>query len=395
MAQGTRPPVRILYWTAEDLRSSGGQATHVLEVVKHLGLQGHNVLLCTRNDGKASHMQNNPSFGVPTFGPRLVSVLWFEFCALYVIPFLWLRGRADVVYCRFSPATVLLPVVCKLLRIPYVAEFNGLTGQELVMNGHSRLLARVADWVDRFNFRIADRSICVTEGIRRALIAATGRRPEASVVIGNGADGAVFYPLDRELCRAELHLEREPFWIGFVGSLAPWQGVDLLIEAVREVHRNNPDVRAMIVGDGDLRAQLQEAAADCDFITFAGWVPHSLVPIYLGALDVTYFCLREKAGGTSAVKLWEYLAAGRPVIASRADGVSELISEGCCLPFDVERPETLVDAIHGSMQDRLHLLEMGDKGRALVEQDHTWEAVARRTAEVLDALRVASGERTR
>jgi glycosyltransferase involved in cell wall biosynthesis len=380
--------MRILYWTAQDLREDGGGTTHVLEVVRHLGAQGLLILLCTRRNAASPRpMPNCRAFGVPVFGPRLLAVLWFEFCALLVVPYLRLRGRVDVVYSRFSPLTVVLPVVCRLLRIPYVAEFNGLTGQEFALLGHPRWMAHLVDWVDRFNFKMATRSVCVTEGIRSTLMAATRKPAEASVVIGNGADGDVFYPLDRAECRDRLHLEPEAFWIGFVGLFARWQGLELLIEAVKDVHHDHPGLRAVVVGDGELRTELEQAAAGCDFILFTGRVPHALVPTYLGAVDVTYVCKRGLSGGFSPVKLYEYMAAGRPVICSRADGISELVAQGCGFQFDADNPPTLADAIRTSMQDRQRLHEMGEKARALAVQAYTWEAIARQTAQVLEGAR--------
>lgn len=383
--------MRILYWTAEDLRRRGGGSTHVLEIVRHLGLQGHTVVLCTPSRAlPPGPLPNTISVGVPVFGPKTVRMLWFELSALLVIPYLRIRRKVDVTYSRFSPLTVTAPVVCKLLRIPYVAEFNGLTGQELAMMGRNRWLARFADAVDRFNFRMATRSICVTAGIRSSLVAATGKDPELSAVIGNGADVDTFHPLDRASCRDALGLEREDFWIGFVGSIARWQGVDLLTQAVKELHRDHPNLGALIVGDGAMRAELEAAVMGCDFIRFTGRVPHDFIPTYLGAMDVAFLCKRGLAGGFSPLKLYEYMAAARPVICNRAEGLTEVVSQGCGFLFDADDPATLREAIQQSMLDADLLPAMGQRARALVLRDHTWEALARRTADILKAARSAA-----
>lgn len=385
--------MRILYWTANDLRQHGGGTTHVLEVVRHLDLQGHTVTLCTpfpvpRLESSAA----TRSHRIRGFGPKFLQVLWFELLALAAVPYLRWRRECDVVYSRFSLLAIFMPVICRLMRVPYVAEFNGLSGQELAMMGRGSSVVRFADWVDRLNFRLAHRCVCVTEGIRASLIAATHRPPEASCVIGNGVDGDVFRPLDKLECRARLGMESDGFWVGFVGSLARWQGVEQLIEAVRILHDSRPDIRALIVGDGAMKSELEAFAADSVSIRFVGRVPHVRVPMYLGAVDVAYLCKRGLAGGFSPLKAYEYLAAGRPIICNRAEGLVELVSSDRGFLFDADDPATLLDALRASMEEPERLLEMGVSARALALESHSWAAVARQTTRVLDdARRVAAG----
>lgn len=385
--------MRILYWTGDDLRRHGGGTTHVLEVVRHLDLQGHTVTLCTPFPvPRLESSAKTRSCRIRGFGPKFLQVLWFELLALVVVPFLRWRGEFDVVYGRFSLLAIFMPVICRLMRVPYVAEFNGLSGQELAMMGRGSSIVRFADWVDRLNFKLAHRCVCVTEGIRTNLIAATHRPPDASCVIGNGVDGDFFRPLDKLDCRARLGMESDGFWIGFVGSLARWQGVEELIEAVRILHDDRPEIRALIVGDGSMRSELEAVAADSVFIRFVGRVPHQRVPTYLGAVDVTYVCKRGLAGGFSPLKVYEYLAAGRPIVSNRAEGLVELVSSDRGFLFDADDPATLVDALRASMEDPERLSAMGVSARALAVESHSWAAVARQTTRVLDeACRVAAG----
>lgn len=74
------------------------------------------------------------------------------------------------IYERFGTFSVLGPITANHLGMPYVAEFNGLTGQELLLGGYGKTVASLGDWTDKWHFQNCDIAVCVTEGIRQSLI---------------------------------------------------------------------------------------------------------------------------------------------------------------------------------------------------------------------------------
>src|SRR5262249_39990802 len=111
-----------------------------------------------------------------------------------------------------------------------------------------------------------------------------------------------------------------------------WHGLDWLLEAFSELHRADRSSHLLLVGDGPLRLTLEEQVRGAglrEFVTFSGPVSHVEMPDYLAAMDVAvapYPALPDFY--YSPLKLFEYMAAGRAIAASRVGQVAEVIADG-------------------------------------------------------------------
>ena len=172
----------------------------------------------------------------------------------------------------------------------------------------------------------------------------------------------------------------------FIGLLAPVKGVEVLLQAVEMLA--DPDLLCVLVGDGPLRAALQQQACAKGFegrVRFAGQRPREEIIDWLNAADL--LALPSYAEGRPNVVL-EAMACGRPVVASRVGGVPELVSDGVTgrLVAAGDSAE-LTAAIRDLMSDSDRLLAMGRAAGERVESSGwTWEAAAAATAEVYAEL---------
>jgi len=175
----------------------------------------------------------------------------------------------------------------------------------------------------------------------------------------------------------------DAFVVGFVGTLKPWHGLPVLADAFIQFHAQNPAARLLIVGDGPERDALSSALAArglSDAVHFTGAVTPEEIPGWLAsmhvavapypALDNFYF---------SPLKLFEYLAAGLPTVASRIGQVTELLREGetglLVTPGD---PTSLCSTLARLRADASLRAQLGANGRAYVERHHTWDAAVAR-----------------
>lgn len=384
--------MKIIYISSEDMRKEGAGKTHFIEVAQNLVKLGNELLVLL--PGYRPRDRKNYGLNVryiPTLRKNVLSYLLYEIVSFFYLTFYILRLRPDAIYLRQGLFEVFPPILARLFRVPYVIEKNGITEDEFRSRGFGEIVIKILRLVEDIQFRLSDKIICVTEGLKRE-VAGRYRVPEDKLVaISNGANTELFRPMDKHECRRKLGLEKDAFYIGFVGSFAPWQGLEVLIEAAKQVKEQGySQIKYILVGDGEqkpiLRQKVREYKLEQE-IQFTGRVVYEQVVNYMNTFDVCYLCKEVLSFGFSPLKLYEYLACGRPVIASQVDGVKEVIEEGQCgYLFEAGDAEELAKRIIQSYQEREALQEMGLRGRKLVEGKYTWGATAERIVEVLNEV---------
>jgi glycosyltransferase involved in cell wall biosynthesis len=117
--------------------------------------------------------------------------------------------------------------------------------------------------------------------------------------------------------------------IGFAGSMKPWHGVDVLVEAFASVRRHRPDAHLLLVGSGPEERALRDRARESDLagsVTFTGYVDHQHVPGLVKRFDVAVAPYRpQPAFYFSPLKVTEYLAAGVPVVYADEGDLADLV----------------------------------------------------------------------
>ncbi len=373
--------MRFLFLALDvNLDRLAGDAIHVRELTRNLAALGHRVDLLAEaggadlasTDGVSVHAAEGRSTG------RLVAH------AMRIAR----EAPPNVVYERRLTAKVGL-AVSGLTGAPLFIEVNGLPDEEKVLQvGGRRAPSRLRRWARKRLLRRARAIVTVSEGIRRNLRDRYGIDDANLHVIPNGVNLDLFRPLDREDACRQLELPSEDFLLGFTGWLSPWQGVDLLIRALPLI-RARHGATVLIVGDGPDRERLEQLAASLGVwkaVRFVGAVPYASVPTYIGAFDVA-FSVKPPLIPGSPLKVREYLACGRPVIASSGTEYDFHIVEeaGAGILVNPENVESIADATASLLEDRGRRMEMGRRGRGYAERHCSWAATARRVAEVCSA----------
>lgn len=209
-------------------------------------------------------------------------------------------------------------------------------------------------------------------------------------VVPNGVEPARFPP------NISCALPAPPgvLTIGFLGSLKPWHGLPVLVDAFHRLQRRNAHTRLLIVGDGTERAHIEQDLAARglhESARFTGAVPPDRVAAYLASMDVAVAPYEAPDFYFSPLKLLEYMAAGLPVVTSRVGQLAELIDDGVtgilCPPGDPGALATALERL--CCRPRLRA-RLGAAARRAVRRDHTWDAVARRILELAFRGRAAA-----
>jgi teichuronic acid biosynthesis glycosyltransferase TuaC len=221
--------------------------------------------------------------------------------------------RVQVIDSHFLyPDAVAACMLGAVLRIPVIMTARGSDVNVFTRHLIPRMLIR---WAARRCARV----ITVSESLRQGLIA-LGVGPDHIVTLRNGVDLERFHPRDRSEARAAAGLTATT--ILSVGNLLELKGHHLVIESLAAL----PDVHAVIVGEGPMRAELATIADRCgvsERVRFVGNVPQAELVTFYSAAD--FLVLASSMEGMPNVVL-ESLACGTPVIATPVGGVGEILN---------------------------------------------------------------------
>jgi glycosyltransferase involved in cell wall biosynthesis len=206
-----------------------------------------------------------------------------------------------------------------------------ITGARLVLHEHfaDPGMPAYQALADRLLAPLTDRAIAVSDSTRDFLVRERGVPADRVSLIYNGAPLDEFAPAGPERgrrVRRELSLAADAMVVGSIGRLNAQKGHRHLLDATPGLFERHPSARVLIVGDGDLRNELEAQANRLGVaprVVFAGH--RSDIPDVLAALDV--FCISSLYEGTP-LALFEAMAAGRAIVSTSVDGCREVLEEG-------------------------------------------------------------------
>jgi len=372
--------MRILFLALDvDLSKQRGDTIHVVELARAWRALGHDVAVLVGSDGPARallpfdvvfHVAHGSGWNI------LATVLSV------------LRGfPAEVIYeRRYTPKIGY--VVHFLSRLPYVMEVNGVLKDELAFqNRRVSNLAFVKDRVRTFLLRRVDRFVAVSRAVAQDLVSSYGVDSSMVRVIGNGVNTERFRPIDKQEACRRLGLDAGRPRLLFVGNIVPWRDFDVMVHAMVSLTRESPDPELLIVGTGQERGRIEAMVRDSglsDRVRFLGEVPHEEVPLFIGSADFCLLPAKRWSVDISPLKLFEYLACGRPVVASRVPGMELVEAEGVGRLVQPGDPKDLASALVDLLRDPEARRSMGARGRTFVEKERSWDAVAARVVAVLE-----------
>ena len=248
-------------------------------------------------------------------------------------PVALLRRRLDLVYASSPHLLTALAgwLVARIRRVPYVVEIRDLWPEILVdMGGMSRQspIFRTLEALEGFIYRHADLIVVLAAG-SVAAIENRGVSSERIVFIPNGADPEDFdVKVPRSELRARYGFDR--FTLVYTGAHGPANGLGLLLDAAEELADEN--ITFALVGDGVAKLDLIAEAKrrGLDNVLFLDPVPKSEIPELLAAADAGLHVLADVElfkYGVSPNKLFDYMAAGKPVITNTGGDVADMVNE--------------------------------------------------------------------
>ncbi len=284
-----------------------------------------------------------------------------------------LRGKVDCVYERYG---LFQGLGSRFQRhgIPWILETNAPLSYESSGDRRTTILIGMARRMEAKAYELCDVLVCVSDSLKQVLVEKFRVDPGKIIVMPNAADTGLFDPTKHKPRRIF-----KGFTVGYVGTITRWQGLDSLIDSVSELSKDGKDVNLVLVGDGPFREELERKSESVGLkhcIRFIGAVARSEIPSYVAGFDVGYSGQTPlEVGGMylSPLKLYEYMAMAKPVIASSHEDAERLVEHGLTgflfAPGDREQLKT---AILRANKDVAVLQTMGERARGKIVAEHSW-----------------------
>lgn len=294
----------------------------------------------------------------------------------------------NIVYERYSLYSFSAMEYARNWLIPGILEVNSPLVEEQAQ--YRELIDRdLAEQTTRRVMTMAGAVIAVSQEVAD-FVEQQRLYPSGIHVLSNGVDVSRFQIDGPE----QFPKKENELAVGFVGTLKPWHGVADLIEAFRILSVEEPRARLTIVGAGPERGRLEHQvaclpASVAQAVRFTGAVSPDRIPGLLSQMDVAVAPFKASEGFYfSPLKIFEYMAAGLPTVASELGQIPDILEDGVTgLLAPPDDPQQLAETILLLLRDPEKTKSMGRAARAIAENQFTWETVVSQILKIAKRLK--------
>ena len=284
------------------------------------------------------------------------------------------RERIDILHAHKFGSNLWGTMVGRLARVPVIVAHEhawSYEGQPLRRFLDREVIARGATVF-----------LAVSHEDQRRMVEIERIRPERTLFLPNGIPPL---PATAGDVRTELGIGSEAPVVGAVGGLRPQKAFDVLVDSAASLVPSNPQLRVLIAGSGPEEERLRERIAALGLgATVSLLGRRSDVADVLAALDVAVLCSDFEG---SPLAVMEYMAAGRPVVATRVGGVPDLVDHGVTgILVPPRDPARLAAAIGSLLADRSTREAMGERGRERQRREFDLGAMVTRVESLYERL---------
>ena len=373
--------------------SYGGHVAHIKGVIDAFVKKGYRVHLVTN--------QKEPNFDHPNVIKHLIEPA----CKIEESPVLefmpWNRqlanqaikiGRSNPVafiYQRHASLIFAGGIVADKLGVPGFLEVNSPLGL-FKRNLLSKIL--FIKFFEKIAFTLADKIFAVSDLGKELLAMNYKEAPKDKIVVNpNGVNPQDFSPsANKDGIREKYGIGKNQFLVGFSGVFSYWHGIEVLLEGFFRFAKKHSDCHLGMIGGGGALQEYEKLIAKAGMekrVTFFGIVPFEKVPSLLGSCDLLVspqVRLIGKSNHQSPIKLFEYMAMEKPIVASRIGQIAQVIrNKENGILVEPGNPEELAEAFSVIYNDRQLATRLGKNAREDVLKNYNWESNVER---ILGAL---------
>ena len=385
--------MKILYFSPHphiNLAAPSGPGTHIREVIAGFESQGHTVVRFIEGGETLGETGHAIAFKKRAWKKLIPSIVWETLRDLQMIRLdksvearlsaLVAREKPDMIYERSCYGMGAGMRTARRFGIRYIVEMNAPYPEEkAAMQGKSLIQFRGTQH-EKEQVLSAFKTVVVSSAMKKYLVEKTGVDPEKILVVANAVNPRHLQPdqAQQQEISTRYQLNSDHIVFGFVGSIFPYHGVDLMIESFAAIEHEYNEARMLIVGSGEVLPDLQRRVLELGLekkIHFTGNVPHQKVYDYLSLMDITIMARSNWYG--SPVKIFEYGAMRKAIIAPNVVPVQDVMRHGEHGLLIEASTEALTQSMLFMLQQTEERTRMAESFYRKVLEEHTWEMVAK------------------
>ena len=307
--------------------------------------------------------------------------------------------KPDVLVSRLDVYMLSAVLLAKRLNVPLVLEVDSPEVYEFrKFSTRYWRLPFLLETIEAYNIRQADACITVSNKLAE-YFHRQGLANGNMHVISNGADLSKFNPgISGAEVRAQ-HGLTEAMVIGFIGSFHFWHGIENLIALIKAALAQDVRVKFLLVGDGGpMKPHLQQFVQENHLqnqVILTGHVQHDQVGRYIAAMDIVLAPYPPlEFFYYSPVKIYEYMACGKPVLTSRLGQIAEVVQDG--VNGFVSEPGDNTDYVRKLarlIQDQDLRTRVGHEAHRTIAAEHTWQKKAQAWTAICEEVVRQRGDR--
>jgi len=361
------------YWHDKRWTKFVGASVKIWDLAINLSKLGHQVILFLP---KYNFNHTDLPFKVvqiPLINAPLIRFFSFNLLLIIFLIYYYFRKRPEIIYVR-RMNSIVPALFAKIAKAVLFYEVNDDPYDKKNQEGACsifRLRFFITRWQDEINLRLCDKAFIITQALLEKVLKNLSSLDQKKFEIApSGANTSLFLPLEKNRCRLELNLAVDSKIIGFAGTLLEHQGIDTLITAAPGILKEVPSTKFLIIGEGPMKRRWVDAINECGLnhqFIFPGQVPYEEIPIWIGATDICLAPFLNSAGLRSPVKIFDYMACGRAVVASKIKGTTDLFENSEAISLvEAENPQYLARTIVELLKNGNKTMKMGAKGRQFI-----------------------------
>ncbi len=370
--------MRILYH--HRTLGDGAEGIHIAEMVNAFRKLGHEVQVVSPIGGQTNVVNKHVNRMAQL--KRIVPSVAYEFMELtynlfgYQILKKAVREfHPDFIYDRYITFNASSILAGKHFKLPVILEVNAPLALERQNESDEKLyLNNIAHRLERWICANADKTIVVSSPLKDYLVS-IGVNGDKIAVLPNGVNLDTFKPEEKDKSIIDrLGIPDHRLIIGFVGILRPWHGLDILIDAFAKLKGDIENVHLLLIGDGPIRTSIEDKINRLNIardVTITGRIEHSCISRYANVIDIAVSPMATFYA--SPMKILEYMALRKPVIAPDTDNIRDIIVDGIDgLLFAAGNVSALSSAMGRLVRDRDLQVSMAVNARRKVEMERNW-----------------------